>query len=103
MAKLKLAANPEFKAPVSIPVAGDEPAVIELTFRHRTKTALDEFIKSREGKDDADSFMEMTSGWDLAEEFNKENVVRLLENYIGAALATYRVYIDQLVAGRLKN
>lgn len=103
MAKLKLVANPTFKATVSIPVAGDEPAVIELTFKHRTKSALDEFIKSREDKEDAESFLEMASGWDLADEFNRASVETLLENYIGAALATYRVYIDQLVAGKTKN
>jgi hypothetical protein len=103
MAKLTLAANPTFKAQVAVPIPGDEPAMIELTFRHRTKTALDEFIKSREDKSDTESFMQMVSGWDLADEFNKENVEVLLENRIGAALAAYRAYIDQLISGRTKN
>jgi hypothetical protein len=47
--------------------------------------------------------MEMTEGWDLEDAFNRENVETLLENYIGTALATYRVYVDQLVQSKLKN
>jgi hypothetical protein len=47
--------------------------------------------------------MEMVEGWDLEDEFGKESVELLLENYIGTALATYRVYVDQLVQAKLKN
>jgi hypothetical protein len=103
MAKLKLIANPTFKSKVGIPVAGGEPVEVEFTFKHRTKTALDEFIKSRADKSDTDTFMEMVEGWDLADEFNKNSVDLLLENYIGTALATYRVYVDQLIQSKLKN
>lgn len=103
MAKFKLVANPTFKAKVGIPVAGGEHVEVEFTFKHRTKTALEEFIASREKQSDVDTFLEMVSGWDLADEFNKENVETLLENYIGAALETFRVYLDQLVQARLKN
>lgn len=103
MAKFNLVANPTFKAKVGIPVAGGEPVEVEFTFKHRTKTALEEFIATREKQGDVETFMEMVSGWGLADEFNKENVTVLLENYIGAALETFRVYLDQLVQARLKN
>ena len=103
MAKLKLVANPTFRAKVGIPVAGGVEVPVEFVFKHRTKTALDEWIKSRTDKGDIDSFMEMVEGWDLEDPFNRENVETLLENYIGTALATYRVYVDQLIQSKLKN
>lgn len=103
MAKLKLIAEPTFRAKVGIPTAGGEAIDVEMTFKHRTKTQLDEFVNSRADKPDSESFMEMVTGWELPDEFNRENVDLLLENYIGAALATYRVYIDQLVQAKLGN
>lgn len=103
MGKLKLVANPTFKAKVGIPVAGGEPVEVEMVFKHRTKSDLDKFMSSREDKTDVESFMEMVDGWDLEDKFNKESVGLLLENYIGSALATYRVYVDQLVQARVKN
>lgn len=103
MAKLTLVANPTFKAKVGIPVAGGDPVEVEFTFKHRTKSALDEFIKSRAEKSDVDSFFDMVEGWDLTDTFNRESVELLLENYIGTALTTYRAYIDELVQAKLKN
>lgn len=103
MGKLSLIANPTFKSKVGIPVAGEESVDVLVTFKHRTKTALDEFIKSRADQSDVDSFMAMVSGWDLIDEFNKENVEILLENHIGAALAVYRSYVEELLASKIKN
>ena len=103
MAKLKLVANPTFKAKVGIPMAGGEAVPVEFTFKHRTKTALDEWIKTCSGKSDTESFMEMVEGWDLEEPFSKENVDVLLENYIGASVETYRAYVDELIKHKEKN
>ena len=103
MAKLKLIANPTFKSNVGVPVAGGDPVMIEMEFKHRTKTALDEFIKARVDKTDAETFLEMVVGWDLEDAFSKESVETLLENYAGTSLAAFRVYIDQLVQTKVKN
>lgn len=103
MAKLKLVANPTFKAKVGIPVAGDNPVEVEMEFKHRTKTALNEFIESRQGKSDIESFMDMVVGWELEDKFGLESAETLLENYAGAGLATFKVYVDQLVQARVKN
>lgn len=103
MAKLKLVANPTFKAKVPIPMAGGEIVEVQMTFKHRTKAALDDWVNSREGKSDSDLFLDMVDGWELDDAFNKENVDLLLENYIGAGLATYKTYLDQLVQARLGN
>jgi hypothetical protein len=103
MPKLTLVAAPTFKATVGIPVAGSEPVPVEFTFKHRTKSALDEFVKSRVDQSDVDSFMAMVEGWELTDPYNRESVELLLENYIGTGLATFRVYLDQLVQNRIKN
>lgn len=103
MAKLKLIADPTFSAKVAVPRAGLEPVEVLFTFKHRTKTQLDEFIKTRAEKSDLESFLDMVVGWELPDEFNAENVGLILENYIGTALETYRVYIDQLLKAKVKN
>ena len=144
MAKLKLVANPTFKANVGIPVAGGESVPVEFTFKHRTKTALDEWVKTRNAgsvgrsfrevvslwdkagtlkkesaealaaalddfilrnpsPSEAESFMDMVIGWELEDEFTKENVETFLENYGGASLATFKVYLDELVKAKLGN
>lgn len=103
MAKLKLVAAPTFKAKVPIPVAGGPSVEVEFTFKHRTKSALDEWLKSRTEKADADSFLEMVAGWELEDEFSKANVELLLENYVGAAVATVQTYLAELVKARVKN
>lgn len=103
MAKLKLVANPTFSAPVPIPVAGGDPVNVSMSFRHRTKTELNEWTKAREGKEDADSFLEMVVAWELDDAFTRENVVQFLEIYGGAAVATYRTYVAELIGAREKN
>lgn len=101
--KLKLVAEPTFKALVNIPVAGCDAVPVMFVFKHRTKDELDEFIKTRADKSDSESFLGMVSGWDLEDEFTPENVETLLQNHIGTALATFRVYVDELVGARVKN
>lgn len=103
MAKFVLKANPTFAAKVAFPVAGGAAVPVTLTFKHRTRTELDEFMKSREGRTDSESFLEMVVGWDLEDAFNKENVELLLENHLGVAVATWKSYLEELVQHRTKN
>lgn len=103
MAKFALKADPTFAAKVGFPIAGGESVDVLLTFKHRTKTALDEFLSTRENRSDVDSFVDMVVGWELLDEFNRANVELLLENHIGVAVATYKSYIDELVQHRRGN
>lgn len=103
MPKFVLKAEPTFKAKVAFPIAGADPVDVELTFKHRTRTALDEFVKTREGKTDVVNFMEMVEAWSLDDEFTKANVELLLDNYIGVARATFQAYIDELLQARRGN
>jgi hypothetical protein len=103
MTKLALIAKPTFKQKVSIPVAGEPPVDVEMTFKHKTKTQLIEFQNSLAEKSDPELFMEMVDGWDLEHEFNLENVTTFLENYIGSAWATYDKYRTELIQAKLGN
>lgn len=110
MARLKLNPAPTFAAPVAVPVAGGAAVAIVMTFRHRTKDQLDAFIKGRADKTDVESFTDMVVGWegvigddDAPMPFTRENVERFLGNYIGAALATFQTYLDELVKARRGN
>lgn len=103
MAKLTLVASPTFKCKVAIPVAGGPSVDVEFVFKHRTKDALDELIKTRAEQSDADTVMAVIAGWDLEDSFDRTAVELLLQNYIGASLAIYREYVDQLVQAKAKN
>lgn len=95
MPKLKLIPDPTFKAKVAIPVKGGESVDVMLTFKGRTRDEMKEFTESRKDKTDLETFNEMVTGWDLDDAFTPENVERLLQNYIGAGVAAYMVYIAE--------
>lgn len=104
MPKLKLVATPTFTAKVGIPVAGEGLADVSMVFKHRTKSALMKFIEENTEKNmDADTFMSMVSGWDLEEEFNKQNVEALLEIHAGSGRATLDAYWRELLDAKIKN
>ncbi|HQS59728.1 MAG: hypothetical protein B7Y56_03020 [Gallionellales bacterium 35-53-114] len=103
MAKLSLTPSPTFKTMVGIPVAGGKPVDVEFTFKHRTKDQLATFLAERAGKTDIEGFLDMVTGWELEDPFNEESVTKLTQNYPGASLATFRVYIDELVQAKIKN
>lgn len=103
MAKLSLKIDPTFPVTVTIPKAGTEAVQIKLVCKHRTKAQLDEFIKSRADKSDADSILDMATGWDLDDAFTAENIEQMCQNYIAAPLEIYREYVSELVKAKAKN
>jgi len=103
MAKLKLVTNPTFTKDVPIPVAGAAPVPVNMTFRYRRKSELDEWMTSRAGKADTVNFMEMVTAWELEDPFNEQSVTEFLDIYGGAAVATYRTYVSELLGAREKN
>ena len=103
MPKLTLIAAPTFPAEVPIPIAGGDPISVSMTFKHRTKRELESFVKEREGKSDIDSFLDFVIGWELEDEFNRENIETLFEHHIGTPIVAFRTYLDQLYKAREKN
>lgn len=103
MGKLALKANPTFKARVAVPVAGGDAVDVEMTFRHRTKSEFDKFVETLKGLTDAENFMAMVVGWELDAEFGEAAVTELLENYVGAGIAAFQVYRDEIIKVKLGN
>jgi tail assembly chaperone len=120
MAKLSLVADPTFDAMVPVPVAsGPKPVLVRMTFKHRTRSELTEFynsIRPDVSADDAaapdpdaavdkdtDAFMQCVTAWELTDEFTRENVRMFLNNYFGAARATFETYSKSLQGERLGN
>lgn len=103
MPKFALKAEPTFTAKVAFPIAGRPAVEVLLTFKHRTKTALEAFLKTREAQTDVQSFLDMVVAWDLADEFTPANVEELLENHIGVAVASYLRYVEELTTQRRGN
>lgn len=105
MAKIKLVltASPTFKAKVNIPVPGAPAVPVEFTFKHRSKEAFAEWIKGISDKEDSDLLMEVASGWELDDAFDKESINLMCENYMGAARAVIEKYISEQTAAKLGN
>lgn len=99
----KLKADPTFSAKVAFPVAGGASVDVPITFKHRTKAELNEWLKGSKTRSDEDTFLDMVQGWEIDEPFTKENVAILLQHHIGVALAAYEVYINELTRHREKN
>jgi hypothetical protein len=109
MSKLQLIANPTFKVQVDIAVPGASSVPVEFEFKHRTKPELANFIKSSEGRSDAATFKECVVGWGLSDDegsavaLTDANIATFLDNYIGASVAVYQTYIEELVKAKAKN
>ena len=112
MTQFSLIPNPTFPATASIPRAGAEDGKLTLTFRHKTLEelhAMDEKLrKGAEGKKSliepqADYLMEIVDGWALPDEFNRDNVVVLLQNYPRAFDNIGLAYTKELMGIREKN
>ena len=101
--KLVLAANPSFKSKVEIPVAGSKPAEVEFTFRHKSKDALKEWLDSMQDKEDADAILEIATGWDLEDPFDKSAVEKMAQNYVGSTGAIIAKYLTELTGKSLGN
>ena len=112
MTKFSLIPNPTFSVTASIPRAGAEDGKLTFTFRHKTLEELrsmdEKLQKSAEGKKaaiepQADYLMEIVEGWALPDEFTRDNVIVLLQNYPRAFDSIGLAYTKALMGIREKN
>lgn len=103
MSKFKLDPSPTFKATVQIPVHGGDSIPVVFEFKHRTRDQMDEFYKPKKARAVEEQAMDMLAGWELDDEFNAENVAKLLQNYMGAAAALVTAYVTEMMQARTKN
>lgn len=100
----KLNPEPTFRAVVSIPVAGGEPAELEFEFRHKTRDESRAWFSGFAGRSEADCLMDIVAGWHNCETvFGKEALETLLQNYAQAGSAILAVYARELTGARLGN
>lgn len=104
MAKVKfvLGKLPDFDLPVDfVMVNGDESRIV---FKARHKSAEEiQALYNREDVRDGDFILELASGWNIEDEFNKENVDELIKYYPSAAFALSQTYMRALAGQRVKN
>jgi hypothetical protein len=103
MARINLTPNPTFKAKVEICRAGLDPEKVEFTFRHRTRDAMDEFVKQLADLSIEEQVMAVACGWELEDPFDIDHVKLLAQNYITAPAAIRDKYIAELIKAREKN
>lgn len=116
MVEFKLNPKPTFKADVSIPRPGEEDGVLAFTFKHKTRSQLEQLEKSlRDTLDQqsstgiygnqpmVDFLLEICAGWALPEEFSRENMLVLLDNYPRAFDSIATMFTRELMAARGKN
>lgn len=101
--KLSLSVGPTFLATVAIPIPGGEFADVEFKFKYRTKEEYKEWVASIEKSDDIDVMMDIACGWDLDEPYDVASVTKMLQLYMGAALAALNKYMHELTGARQKN
>lgn len=101
MAKLKLSPDPTFQAKVAVPVPGGS-ADVTFTFKYRDRKEMLAWFKQGE-MTDVEALLDTVVGWDLDDEFNRENVERLCNCYPGAANVAMERYGAELAGIRAGN
>lgn len=103
MGKLKLSLDPTFKAKVDIPVPGKGTDEVEFIFKGRDRDSIKAFVESIPDKEDVDLIMEMASGWDLDEPFDRDGVTTMVKLYVGSTRAVLEKYLSEVAQARLGN
>lgn len=100
--KFTLQPNPTFKANVKIPRAGDEDGELTFTFKHIPLKEL-AALEKMDDKTALDFIEGITTAWALPDEFNRDNLDMLLNNYPGALQSITETYYRELLGNRQKN
>lgn len=107
----KLTPNPTFSAQVPLSVPGlPEPLKVAITFRHKTKPALQAWMRDGRGKDDAALLHELIVGWEGMTDADGADVPYsltalndLLANYWCASDEITAAYLYELKESKRKN
>lgn len=105
MAKPKLTLTPSatFKVKVGIPVPGNDAAEVEFTFKHRDCDEYEALRERLKSIDETDLMMEIVTGWDLDDAFDRDNMQKLLKQYMGSGMAIFQKYTIENTGAKLGN
>lgn len=103
MAKLSFITAPTFTARVAIPVPGKRPVEVEFTFKGRDRDQFREYLDASAGKEDVDALLDTITGWELENEFCREEVDRMILFYPASPRAIIQKYIAEISGVRLGN
>lgn len=126
MAKIRIAQNATFNAPVLIPIVGSAPEKVEFTFKYRDRAELaalfDEWNeardKARAALGDKPSWSEIVAvdteqqtqqikdlvvGWGFDDEYNDDSIVAFVKSCQGAAESVVKAYEGAYSQARLGN
>ena len=126
MAKIRIAQNATFNAPVLIPIVGSTPEKVEFTFKYRDRAELaalfDEW-NEKQGKaraalgdkptwsdivavdteQQAQQIKDLVVGWGFDDEYNDDNIVAFVKSCHGAAEAVVKAHEGAYSQARLGN
>ncbi len=92
--------NPTFNMNVSIPVPGDKPQPMSVTFRYQRKKELAAWLASAAEVGDAASLLAVVDSWDYqGGSVTIEAMDELLDSHPGAAAAIFRAYWNESTGG----
>ena len=77
MAKLNFTTAPTFAMKVAIPVPGKKAVDVEFTFKGRNREEFREYLDASSSKEDVDALMDTVTGWELENEFCREEIERM--------------------------
>lgn len=107
----KLIPNPTFAVDVHLSVPGQaEPSTLQITYRHKNKTALAAWLAPAPGTTDAALLGEVIADWSGVLDgdgrpvpYSPAALEELLHNHPTAAPELHRAYLRELTESRRKN
>ncbi len=103
----KIQPAPTFTVSVDIPRHGEEPAKIKVTFKHKSRDEMRDFLERADKSDasqDVTLVNEMIAGWEGPDmPFSDEAVALLIQNFQGAVPALVQAYSLEILQARRKN
>ena len=130
MAKIKLGSRPaSFSKVVKFPMLDGTEGAIKVDFKYRTRSEFGKFVDEaveanaepdavvgdpeekfslakvtdKSGATNAEYILKIANGWDLDDEFNLDNALKLCDELPAAATAIMQTYRAAIVEGRLGN
>ena len=96
MRKFTFEVKPTFQKKVIIPVTGDDPREMTVTFKYKTRSEMDALFANITNMDDVSVLMELMSGWDADMRFDRGAVEKLHDTFMGAAGAIIQAYTREM-------